>query len=140
MINMNAIARLINSTRVIDMDAFEKLVKNTYNLSLEAFPFCSIVDSVHRILGHVSNKMRRMGNTGLGQISEQMLESMHKKTRINLKYFSRPFLKEALRDTFIHLWYQSSYLLNSFSGKVNKQKKIARKTADDLFVASFYVE
>ena len=61
----NAILRLVNSMRKIDMPAFEKLCLDTYLLALEAFPFMMVANTLHRIFGHASKKMRRMKNRGL---------------------------------------------------------------------------
>ena len=59
------ICRIVNSTYKVDMDKFEKLCQETYVLALETFPFCNVVDSLHRSWGHISKKMRKMGNKGL---------------------------------------------------------------------------
>ena len=61
----NAILRLVNSMRKIDMPAFEKLVLDTYLLALRAFPFMMVNTTLHRIFGHASKRMRRMKNRGL---------------------------------------------------------------------------
>ena len=47
------------------MPAFEKLCLDTYLLALEAFPFMMVANTLHRIFGHASKKMRRMKNRGL---------------------------------------------------------------------------
>ena len=59
------ICRIVNSTYKVDMDKFEQLCQETYVLALETFPFCNVVDSLHRSWGHISKKMRKMGNRGL---------------------------------------------------------------------------
>ena len=63
--NAGLICRIVNSTYKVDMDKFEKLCKETYVLALETFPFCNVVDSLHRSWGHIFKKMRKMGNRGL---------------------------------------------------------------------------
>ena len=66
---------------------------------------------------------------------------MHKTVRFLLKNRARPFLYEGLLDTFNHLYTKSSPYINSFSGEKKKKKEdIPRKTADDLFVASYILE
>ena len=64
----NAILRLVNSMRKIDMPAFEKLCLDTYLLALDAFPFMMVVNTLHRTFAHASQKMRRMKNRGLVSI------------------------------------------------------------------------
>ena len=63
--NAGLICRIVNSTYKVDMDKFEKLCQETYVLALETFPFCNVVDSLHRSWGHIFKKMRKMGNRGL---------------------------------------------------------------------------
>ena len=63
--NCSLICRIVNSTFTVDMEKFEKLCKDTYELALEAFPFCNIVPSLHRSWAHIFRKMRKMGNKGL---------------------------------------------------------------------------
>ena len=63
--NMNAILRLVNCTRKVDMDAFEAMCKQTYELMLIHFPFMMIVSTIHELLGHCAKLMREMGNCGL---------------------------------------------------------------------------
>ena len=63
--NLNAICRLVNSTRVIDVDKFDALCNETYKLLLQYFPFIMIVPALHRALAHISKKMRKMRNRGL---------------------------------------------------------------------------
>ena len=64
----NAILRLVNSMRKIDMPAFEKLCLETYLLALKAFPFMMVVNTLHRTFAHAAQKMRRMKNRGLVSI------------------------------------------------------------------------
>ena len=67
---LNVTARVVNSIRKVNVDKFEEFCTNTCLQLLHTFPFCNIVRSVHRILMHCCQKMREMGNTGLGQLSE----------------------------------------------------------------------
>ena len=65
MLNCSLICRIVNSTFTVDMDKFEKLCKDTYELALKVFPWCNIVPSLHRSWAHIFKKMRKMGNKGL---------------------------------------------------------------------------
>ena len=67
---LNVSARVVNSIRKVNVDKFEEFCTNTCLQLLHTFPFCNIAISIHRILMHCCQKMREMGNTGLGQLSE----------------------------------------------------------------------
>ena len=54
------------STRRIDANKFEKYCNKAYAFALNSFKFCNIPISVHRIWAHAAEKMRSMGNVGLG--------------------------------------------------------------------------
>ena len=92
----NVICRIVNSTRKIDVDKFEKYCKAAYEHAITHFDYCNIAPSIHRIWAHCGEKMRKMGNVGLGQLSETPLESTHKVLRKLLKFHSRPFLRLGL--------------------------------------------
>ena len=63
--NLNAILRLVNCTRKVNMDDFEALCQQTYELMLTHFPFMMVVSTIHELLGHCAKQMREMGNRGL---------------------------------------------------------------------------
>ena len=135
----NVVARVVNSVRGVNVDEFEKFCKNTYLQSLHTFPFCNISDAIHRILGHVCEKMRKLGNTGCGQMSENSLEATHKIIRRLLKWHARPFLNEGFEDCMNHLYFLSSPVQRDCSGKgphTLKDKPI--KSEDDRLVQSFF--
>ena len=67
---LNVTARVVNSIRKVNVDKFEEFCTNAFLQLLHTFPFCNISRSIHRILGHCCQRMRKMGNTGLGQLSE----------------------------------------------------------------------
>ena len=69
----NVVARIVNCVRKIDVDKFEEFCKNTQLQLLHTFPFCNLSDSVSRMLRHCCEKMRKNGNRGLGQYSENRL-------------------------------------------------------------------
>ena len=69
----NVVARIVNCVRKIDVDKFEEFVKNTHLQLLHTFPFCNVTESVSRMLRHCVERMRKNGNRGLGQFSENRL-------------------------------------------------------------------
>ena len=62
---INAIIRLVNCMRKIDVDKYQKLCEETYLLALDIFPFMMVNTTLHRIMGHSFKKMRKFGNRGL---------------------------------------------------------------------------
>ena len=134
------ICRIVNSTRKVDVDAFEKLCQEAYLHLLKCFPFCNIATSIHRVWAHCAEKMRAMGNHGLGQLSETPLEGTHKTLRRLLKYHARPFLKEGLIDAFNHLYIRTSPMLRSFQGPPKRYIKKPIITEDDEIVARYIIE
>ena len=79
--NFEVILRVINSRDEVKVDLFAELCKETNVKLLEAFPWNTVTETVHRYLGHAAHCIARNNNHGLAQLSESPLESSHKMLR-----------------------------------------------------------
>ena len=67
--NSNVIARVMNSkSRPVNMEKFEKFVKDAYLFRVQAFTWASVPDAVHNAYSHTLKKMRKIGGFGLGRL------------------------------------------------------------------------
>jgi hypothetical protein len=113
--NFAVILRIVSSKeRLVDVNAFEQLCIETTLVLVEAFPWASFPQSVHRVLAHLAERIRSNGGHGLGLYSEEGLEGLHKYVRRFKERLSRKnSLKDNLTDTFGHLWIRSDLIIRS---------------------------
>ncbi len=107
--NYSLILRLISSkAEKIDIQAFKKLCSETYLHQVQAFPWATVPQSIHRILAHAAEAIQQNGGFGLGALSEEGLEATHKLVRRFRALLSRKTsLEDNLYDVFKHLWVRS---------------------------------
>ena len=68
---LGRLLRVISSNRRINVDEFERLLRELYLDIVRSFPWCRISESVHFFLGHGGMLVRRNGGFGLMTLSEQ---------------------------------------------------------------------
>jgi hypothetical protein len=97
---------VISSTaKEIDVYSFEEFCLTTYFLLIQSFPWASVPQSIHQILAQSAERIRINDNFGLGNLSEESLESVHKLVRRFRSLLARKTsLLDNLRDVFKHLW------------------------------------
>ena len=103
------ILRVLSSKSVkIVYSVFQKFCTDTYLAVLQYFDWVHIPGSIHRLLGHCAERIHTNGDYGLGNLSEEGLESCNKMVRKFREHGARKTgLKESLIDVFCHWWVQS---------------------------------
>jgi hypothetical protein len=107
--NIGIILSVINSkSRQVDIDSLHELCLKTYLEIAIRFPWGSITTSVHRLLGHSAERIKLNDGFGLGDCSEEGLETLHKLVRRFRERLARKnSLVDNLKDVFGHLWVRS---------------------------------
>ena len=83
---------------------------------IESFPWATLPESIHRILAHAPEMVMLNEGCGLGELSEEALEGMHKKLRrIRSSKARTNDLQANIRDTWTLLWLQSDPVIKSHS-------------------------
>jgi hypothetical protein len=152
---LSVILRVVSSSsRTIDSVAFEEYCRSTYLHILTSYPWASITPSLHRVLGHASERISLNGGKGLGDLSEESLEANNKLIRRFRERLARKTsLKDNLHDVFVRLWIRSDPRISSFArslccsscsgeGHTIRSCTLFRHTAlthDDDLVNSFFV-
>ena len=100
------ILRLISSKKKIDADL----------LLCETFPWISVSTSIHRLLGHSAERIRLNQGFGLGLVSEEGLEAIHKLVRRFRELGARKTsLEDNIQDVFTHLFIRSDPTIRSYN-------------------------
>jgi hypothetical protein len=80
--NIGVVLRVVNSkSRRVDTDSLQELCLKTYLEIAIKFPWASITTSLHRLLGHSAECININDGFGLGDCSEEGLETLHKLVR-----------------------------------------------------------
>jgi hypothetical protein len=98
---LSVINRVMSSNSVVEIFNFRSYCLATYELILATWPWASISETVHRLLGHTWEFIILNNNCGLLCQGEGGSESMHHVERDNRQYGSRKVsLVEGNEDTF----------------------------------------
>ena len=110
----NVVLRVVSSkSRIIDTNAFDEYCIETYVLLKTVFPWASVPQSIHRLFGHSAERIALNGGYGLGNLSEEALESLHKLVRRFRSLLARKTnLRDNLADVFKHLFIRFVYNFN----------------------------
>jgi hypothetical protein len=115
--NIAIILRVYSSKEhLIDEDSYSQLCTDTYLVLVESFPWAwaTVPQSVHRVLAHTAERIRMNGMYGMGDLSEEGLETLHKLVRRFCKMLARKTnLLDNLTDVFAHLWIRSDPVIRS---------------------------
>ena len=63
---VSMILRIMSSKRKINVEEYAKMCKECYLLRVELWPWSSVPESIHRVLGHSAEAIQRNGGYGLG--------------------------------------------------------------------------
>ena len=74
---MCVLLRVLSSDRVIDVARLDRNLNDIYQYIQQEFPWASISPSVHALLGHGSEFVRKNDNMGLCTLSEQGSEGKY---------------------------------------------------------------
>ena len=124
-LNLAAIVRVVNSQHEkVDIASFRNLCTKTNLILCEHFPWAQLSVSMHRILAHSYEIIDSNDQFGLGNQSEEGLESQNKYIRFLREHASRKTsTSDNFKDTFIHLWNRSSPLLVSLDREKKNSKQ-----------------
>ena len=101
-LKLSIVLRVISSNELINMDEYEKLVKEIGILLAEKFSWAKLNFTLHASLHHSAELMKDNDCRGLGSLSEEALESNNNDLRIFMESFSRKFSGEyQLRDVLL---------------------------------------
>ena len=151
----SVILRLISSKKKqIDFMSLEKYNLDTYQFLLESFGWATVPGVVHHVLAHSAERIKLNGGLGLGEWSEEGLETIHKLVRRFREMLARKTsLKDNLTDVAKHLLIRSDPIVRSYKrilycsvckGKGHTKrscplKKQKNKTSYDELVGEFFL-
>ena len=137
----NVILRIINSRETVKIEKFRSFCIETYVIQLETFPWNNVTPTVHRYLAHSADAIFRNSSTGLAQLSEAPLESMHKNMRFFRKNLARKVnLDMNLTDAYSRLWLNSAPQIRKMKPKKRlRSAKILPLYLDDRLLQTLIV-
>ena len=96
--NLSVILRIVNSKDHINCHGLENVCKKTYEISIIHFPWVRISPSLHKLLAHCFQLIKRYSNGyGLQSLSEECLEACNKYVR---RYRENLARKTSFSDNF----------------------------------------
>jgi len=99
--NDSMIMRLAQCTRKLNVDKLDELCRRQTLLIVNTWPWVKLTPSLHELYAHLPDLVRNNNEFGLGDLSEENLESLHRNFKADRENFSRLFsVKEMLQDTF----------------------------------------
>ena len=119
-----SLVKVVNSSkRHVDTGRIRILGLVAYYNLVTIFPWCLVSPSVHRILGHSWEVMSMNMSYGLGNVSEEGLESINKFIRhLRTRGARKTSTVHNFSDVFGHLWDRSRPLLTAIERKISKKK------------------
>ena len=111
LLGLCAIVKVINSQkRKVNVDKLQELSTEVNLKLVSSFPWVVITPSVHRIMCHSWEVIQMNDSFGLGDVSEEGLESLNKNIRQMKEHGARKVTtgtKDNFRDCYNHLWDRS---------------------------------
>ena len=143
LLRLCAAVKVINSQkRKVNIEKLRAITQEAYKKLVLHFPWVAISPSVHRILGHSWEVVLLNNKFGLGNISEEGLESLNK--------YIRDFRRSGARkdntfnnfvDTFHHMWDRSRPTICALERNIKKRKdKVMISTEIEALVDSLFEE
>ena len=72
---LSILLRVVSSDHPVDIERLEGSLNELYLYIVKEFPWARVSESLHALLGHGAEFVRRNGNIGLSTLSEQGSES-----------------------------------------------------------------
>ena len=117
--NVSVILRIIRSDKEVNTEEFEKLCKDTNKILINHFSDFNITPTVHAVLAHAPDLVRRNWNRGLFNFSEEGSEASHKVVRWLREHGARKMTLEAnFFDTFRKMFFISDPTIRSMRRKL----------------------
>ena len=115
LMNCSVILRIISSDEDVDVEEYELLCKETNLMMIDHFQFMNIFPTVHSVLAHSANLIRKNDSKGLKSMSEEGSESSHKRVRHLREFRARKMsVLLNLKDTFRSMYFLSDPIIRSF--------------------------
>ena len=112
--NISVFLRAISSSSVINNEVLETLCKETSIMFVSHWPTFKFTPSVHQVLAHSTALINANGFTGLGSLSEELLEHNNKNLRRYRECLARKTTQYAnLSDILSRLWIKSDPIVRS---------------------------
>ena len=116
--NFSVILRVIKSTRPVDTEKLQAACQETYLLLRLKFHMVIVTETAHMVLGHSFQLIDANDGYGLGQMTEQGLESVNKLVKRYSERFARQIsLGANITDVMHRLQVLSNPYLKSFKKK-----------------------
>ena len=112
---LSKILRIMSSRYAINIPKYKNLCKSLYIYLLTELPWVSITPTLHKLLAHSSELIEANDGKGLCKLSEEGLETCHKRLReIRLKLSRKCSQKKNLTDCLNRLWIGSGLYIKYF--------------------------
>ena len=138
-----AVVKVMNSQkRRVNIEKVRTLSQDVYLAIVEHFPWVVVSPSVHRILAHSWEVMELNGGYGLGDLSEEGLESLNKMIRSRREHGARKDKTENnFTDCYNHLWDGSRPTIVAMERIIKcKKAKIFIATEIEALVETLFLE
>ena len=114
--NQSAIIRVFNSNQEGDIELFDRLCKDAYEIILIRLPWANVTPSLHKLLAHSAELIHNCNDGhGMKVFSEEGLESCNKLIRRYREPLARKTsFSHNCKDIFLRLLSQSNPLLTSY--------------------------
>ena len=143
LLGLAATVKVLNSQkRRVNIQKLQNLTTEVHILLVTHFPWVVISPSVHRILAHSWERIELNGGFGLGDLSEEGLESINKFIREMRNHGARKESTEAnFKDVYNHLWDRSRPTIVDMERAIKRRKpKVLIATEIEAFVESLFLE
>jgi len=120
--NFAIILAILSSCHKINVLTFKTLLKKTFNLYVEKYPWYYMPVTVHKILIHACDVIEQ-NNIPVGYLSEEALEARHKEIRKYRLNHSRKSSREASNKDVLKRLLLSSEPLITFNRKTLSKKQ-----------------
>ena len=102
------IIRVYGSNELINLPRFEEFLRETYILLVTMFDKIEVTPTVHALLGHAAEMVKRNDGRGLGNKGEQALEASMKKLKRTREHGSRKnSMSNSHQDIVNKMWVAS---------------------------------
>ena len=151
----HVILSIVNSNRLVDVDAYEEYCKEFALFVRRNLPWAQFSPTVHALLSHSPEIIRNNSNRGLLSLSEEGSEASHKVIKhLREKGARKTGPQDNLKDVVKKMWVRTDKTVQSFKkvitckfcGEINHSKKKCpkkngvKKTPDDIIIDRLTIE
>ena len=152
---LHVILSIVNSDRLVDVDAYEEYCKDFAVYVRRSLPWAQFSPTMHALISHSPEIIRNNSNRGLLSLSEEGSEGSHKVIKhLRDKGARKTGPEDNLKDVVKKMWIMTDKTVQSykkvlnctFCGEINHtvrscpKKKPVQKTQDDLIIDRLTIE